>query len=88
MYLPRLGVQTPVDLPPDDGVEDLHLGDFLWRDHLDDHPCAVVTRLHGEVHLQVVEEHDTHRATVILLDHPRTHVRKVKTCWFTSYVQI
>ena len=70
MYLPKLGVQTPVDLPLDGGIEDLHLGDLRRHDHLDDHLCAAVVRLHGEVRFQVVEEHDTHQGMVIRLDHP------------------
>ena len=44
-------------LPPDGGVEVLHLGDLRRRNHLDDHLCDVATRLHGEVRLRVVEEH-------------------------------
>ena len=48
-------------LPPlEGGVEVLHLGDLRRRNHLDDNPCDMATGLHGEVCLQVVEEHSAH----------------------------
>lgn len=59
-----------MDLPPDGGVEVLHLGDLRRRNHLDDHLRDAVSGLHGEVRLRVVEEHDTHRAVVVHVDHP------------------
>ena len=55
---------------PDGGVEVLHPGDLLRRNHLDDNLYDAVAGLHGEVCLRVVEEHDSHRAAVVLVDHP------------------
>ena len=44
--------------------------DLLRRNHLDDNLYDAVAGLHGEVCLRVVEEHDSHRAAVVLVDHP------------------
>ena len=54
----------------DGGVEVLHPGDLLRRNHLDDNLYDTVAGLHGEVCLRVVEEQDSHRAAVVLVDHP------------------
>ena len=51
-------------LPPDGGVEVLHLGDLRRHDHLDDHLSDVVAGLHR------VEEHSAHRAALVSVDHP------------------
>ena len=61
-------------LPPNSGIEVLHLGDLRRHDHLDDHLCDVAAGLHR------VEEHNAHRAALVSVDHPCAHVGKVKTC--------
>ena len=62
--------RPPPRWPPDGGVEVLHPGDLLRRNHLDNNLYDAVAGLHGEVCLRVVEEHDSHRAAVVLVDHP------------------
>ena len=61
-------------LPPDGGIEVLHLGDLWCHDHLDDHLCDVAAGLHR------VEEHSAHRAALVRVNQPCVHVGKVKTC--------
>ena len=69
MYLPTRRGPSPHQ-PPDGGVVVLHPWNLLHRNHLDDNVYDAVAGLHGEVCLRVVEEHDSHQAAVVLVDHP------------------
>ena len=67
-------------LPPDGGIEVLHLGDLRCHDHPDDHLCDVAAGLHR------VEEHSAHWAALVSVDHPCVHVGKVKTCYYANII--